>query len=69
MRKQSEAATPTHLTAYQLADRWHMHPATLANWRVEGEGPKFIKLGRKVLYSLTEIEAWEEKNLKKSTVG
>lgn len=40
---------------------------TLANWRVTGFGPKFIKCGKKVLYPLAEIEKWEQENLKANT--
>ena len=59
---------PTHLTAVQLAERLHLRPKTLANWRVAGGGPKFIP-GRPVLYPLAEVEAWERARLMASTAG
>ncbi len=31
---------------------------TLPIWRVQGKGPKFIKIGKLVRYEHTEIEAW-----------
>ncbi|MDR7185499.1 putative DNA-binding transcriptional regulator AlpA [Microbacterium trichothecenolyticum] len=31
---------------------------TLAMWRYEHKGPKYYKLGRKVVYALDELEAW-----------
>lgn len=31
---------------------------TLAAWRVSGEGPKFVKLGSRVMYPLDELHAW-----------
>jgi len=31
---------------------------TLANWRAEGRGPRYIKLGRDVLYRVSDLEAW-----------
>lgn len=31
---------------------------TLAMWRYEHKGPKFYKLGRKVVYALDELEEW-----------
>ena len=40
---------------------------TLANWRVKGDGPRFIKMGRKVLYPMVEIEAYEQRQLRNST--
>jgi hypothetical protein len=57
------------LTTEELAARWKMHPKSLANWRVSGEGPRYIKLGKRVLYDVADIEAWEQKNKKKSTVS
>ena len=55
------------LTDLQLAERWHMHPRTLENWRQQGRGPRFFKLhdGPKapVRYRLEDIEFFEkEKN-------
>lgn len=32
---------------------------TLANWRCQGTGPKFIKIGGKVFYPANELETWE----------
>lgn len=31
---------------------------TLANWRAEGRGPHYIKLGKDVLYRVSDLEAW-----------
>ncbi len=31
---------------------------TLAMWRYEHKGPKYYKLGRKVVYALDDVEAW-----------
>ncbi|MCT1716385.1 helix-turn-helix transcriptional regulator [Dermabacter hominis] len=31
---------------------------TLANWRAEGRGPRYIKLGKDVLYRVSDIESW-----------
>lgn len=39
---------------------------TFANWRVRKRGPKFLKLGGRVLYPLKEVEAWEKANLKET---
>lgn len=59
----------THLTTKQLAERWRMHVNSLANWRVEGKGPRFVKVGKVILYSVAEIEAYEKKKTQRSTVG
>jgi hypothetical protein len=31
---------------------------TLARWRCEGTGPKFCKVGRRVVYSVEDLAAW-----------
>lgn len=56
-----------HLLPAEAANRLRTTIGTLANWRVRGCGPRFIKLGRKVLYPIAELEAWERKHLKENT--
>lgn len=53
-----------NLTPDQAAARLHVSRATLANWRVKGEGPRFLKFGRKVLYPVAELEAFERAHLR-----
>ena len=31
---------------------------TLERWRLSGEGPQFVKAGRRVLYRECDLEAW-----------
>ena len=33
-------------------------PVTLRRWRLEGRGPRFVRLGRSVKYRLEDVEAW-----------
>jgi len=40
---------------------------TLANWRYEGRGPRYYKVGRKVIYDLNEVFEWVESNARTST--
>lgn len=30
----------------------------LNKWRVAGSGPAFVKLGRRVVYALADLDAW-----------
>lgn len=55
-----------NLTATELIDRWGgvVSLQTLANWRSQGRGPSFLKVGRKVLYPLDAIEEFERRNFK-----
>ena len=42
-------------------------PWTLAEWRVAGEGPRFIKLGRLVRYAPSDLQIWLDANARYST--
>lgn len=57
-----------HLTSRELADRWKLHIGTLANWRTLGKGPKYIKMGKKILYAQAEVEAFEAERVKDNTL-
>jgi predicted DNA-binding transcriptional regulator AlpA len=37
--------------------------STLSNWRYRGTGPKYIKIGRKVLYRRADLTEWLEKQV------
>lgn len=45
-----------HFNQRNLATRWCVSEATLERWRTEGIGPKYLKLGGRVLYLLTRAE-------------
>ena len=36
----------------------HLSPRTLERYRVTGEGPRFLKLGRRVLYRRADLDTW-----------
>ena len=50
---------PRHLTATDLAERWQVPARTLGQWRYEGRGPAYVKIGGAVRYRLAEVEAYE----------
>lgn len=62
------AAPPPLLTPEQVAARYGMTPASLANWRLAGKGPKFIRLGSgprpRVMYRVDDVIEWEKQNEK-----
>jgi hypothetical protein len=65
-----QAAGPVqHLDQRHLADRWLVSPRTLEQWRWQGRGPRFLKLGGRVVYPLNEVEAFETANLHANTVA
>jgi hypothetical protein len=44
-------------------------PQTLARWRYEGNGPAFVKVGRKVLYEAGKVRQWLQLRRAQSTSG
>jgi hypothetical protein len=52
------------LTAEEVTERYRggISVGTLRNWRAMRIGPSFLKIGKAVLYPVSELEAWDEKN-------
>ena len=59
--------TIKHLNPLELARRWSMSPRTLERWRWTGEGPRYLKVGKRIVYRLDDIEAFEAVRLHEST--
>ena len=56
-----------YLTPRELAARWRniVSLSTLDNWRSSANrGPRYVKIGGRVLYPLAEVEAYEARNLR-----
>jgi len=58
-----------YLTPKELAERWRISRDALTLWRMRGSGPRFMKIGNKVLYPLPEIQHFEEKHMQASTTS
>ena len=58
----------SYLTTKELSQRWKINPNTIEHWRTNGFGPEFIRIGRKILYSLESILEFEQKNKAQHTV-
>lgn len=58
-----------YMTIDEVATRFQVHRGTLCNWRTQGVGPKYVKIGRTILYAVDDIEAFEKESQKRSTVG
>ncbi|MEA3428283.1 MAG: helix-turn-helix domain-containing protein [Thermodesulfobacteriota bacterium] len=50
------------LSPKEAAVRYSICPGTLANMRFQKKGPRFFKVGRKVLYKPQDIENWLFRN-------
>lgn len=55
------------LTPEILAERWKITLSTLSQWRWNGRGPKYVKIGRQALYRLDDVEQFEELNTRRTT--
>lgn len=54
----------TLLTTAAAAERLAVKSSTLARWRRQGRGPRFLKLGRKTLrYRLGDVDKWAARHL------
>lgn len=53
-----------YLQPVELVKRWRnlISLGTLTNWRSNGTGPKYLKLGGRILYRRVDVEAWEAAN-------
>lgn len=55
------------LTAEEVSERYRgmLSLGTLRNWRSMRIGPSFLKIGKSVLYPVSELQAWDRRNLMK----
>lgn len=51
-----------YLTPKDLASRWKntITLKTLANWRSQGDGPAYTKIGGRVMYRMVDVVRWED---------
>jgi len=50
----------SHLRESDLASRWVMSPRTLKRWRMQGRGPTYLKIGKRVCYLLSTVQEYEK---------
>ncbi len=51
------------LTPKEVSKLLGIPPGTLANWRYQGHGPAFVRLGRHVRYRACDVNEWVESRL------
>lgn len=59
--------TVIHMSQRQLANRWSVSEATIERWRLEGIGPRYLKLQGRVMYREQDVEAYEASCLRLPT--
>ena len=55
------------LDEQELSQRWGLSVKTLRRWRQQQIGPVFCKMGARVTYLISEIEAYERRVSRHST--
>lgn len=51
------------LTTEEVASSLEVTEHTLAMWRSEGKGPKFVRLGRGIFYRRADVQEWIDKSV------
>jgi hypothetical protein len=69
MPENFQADAIRHLNQVDLSRRWGISPRTLERWRWLGQGPRYLKVGGRVVYRLADIEAYEAAQLRTSTLS
>ena len=57
------------LNQYELSKRWKISPRTLERWRWLSSGPRYHKIGGRVVYKLSDVEAFENQRSFTSTMN
>jgi hypothetical protein len=55
-----------HINQVELSRRWRLSPRTIEGWRQRGIGPRFLKVGGRVLYRIADVEAYEAAELRET---
>ncbi len=56
-----------HINQVELSRRWRLSPRTLERWRYRGTGPRYLKVGGRVVYRLDDIEAFEAAQVRENS--
>jgi predicted DNA-binding transcriptional regulator AlpA len=55
------------LTQTEAAEYLRLSPRSLERWRVEGIGPRYSKLGKRIVYLARDLEQWVADRVRNST--
>jgi predicted DNA-binding transcriptional regulator AlpA len=67
MADQNSSLPPRYLRTQEAARFLGLSPRTLEKHRTYGTGPRYSKLGGRVVYSLDDLQEWVNRGLKTST--
>ena len=49
---------PALLSVTELANLLAVSSSLLAKWRMSGRGPRYMKIGRRILYDVEDVARW-----------
>lgn len=52
------------ITEAELAARWRHSLRSLQRWRADGHGPKHTRIGRRVVFRVADVEAFEAQHMR-----
>lgn len=67
MTRQDQLEPSPFLTPKAAARYLLLSPLTLEKYRITGDGPRFRKHGRRVVYHKHDLDAWSQRRAHKST--
>ena len=56
-------------TPGEAADRLRSNPRTLERWRTTGDGPSFVKVGRRVCYPKSALDEFVQRQTRQTTAA
>lgn len=69
MNSTQSSPAPALVNETMAALHLDISPRTLQAWRIRGEGPAFVKLGRSVRYDRAELDRFIAERTQASTAG
>ena len=57
------------LTTREVAEILRTSSRQIANMRMRGEGPPYLKFSRRVLYDIKDLEQWLDRHKQKTAEG
>jgi predicted DNA-binding transcriptional regulator AlpA len=67
MADQNSSLPPRYLRTQEAARFLGLSPRTLEKHRTYGTGPRYSKLGGRVVYAMDDLQEWANRGLKTST--
>jgi predicted DNA-binding transcriptional regulator AlpA len=62
-------AVDEYLPAAEVAAEIRVSPGTLRSWRALNKGPRSFKVGRKLMYLRSELDAWKAEQQQATSRG